>query len=163
MKKLFFCVFALIPALAFAQKQATYTIVESTATFLEPSSVIVTSPLIADIKIIGDKISYVEPDALKIFPLTDFDQLPKLRSLIVGRAVNKLGADLLVGTSFDMVTTEAGELKVTVTGYPAKYCNFRNATYEEVQTLDLAKRATREDSQVLLNGEKPLITTKIQK
>lgn len=139
-----------------AQK-TTYTIAESSSTFLEPSPSIITTPLVADIKILGEKISYVEPDALKIFPLTNFQQLPQLRSIIVARATRAYNADLLVGVSFDMQTTENGELKVTVTGYPAKYNNFRNATYEEVRSVYLAKLATKNDEQRILNGDAPLI------
>lgn len=139
-----------------AQK-TTYTVAESSSTFLEPSPSIITTPLVADIKILGEKISYVEPDALKIFPLTNFQQLPQLRSIIVARATRAYNADLLVGVSFDMQTTENGELKVTVTGYPAKYNNFRNATYEEVRSVYLAKLATKNDEQRILNGDAPLI------
>lgn len=139
-----------------AQK-TTYTVAESSSTFLEPSPSIITTPLVADIKILGDKISYVEPDALKIFPLTNFQQLPQLRSIVVARATRAYNADLLVGVSFDMQTTDNGELKVTVTGYPAKYNNFRNATYEEVRAVYLAKLATKNDEQRILNGDAPLI------
>lgn len=139
-----------------AQK-TTYTIAESSSTFLEPSPTIITTPLVADIKIIGDKISYVEPDALKVFPLTNIQQLPQLRSMVVARATRAHNADLLVGVSFDMQTTEKGELVVTVTGYPAKYNNFRNASYEEVRAVYLAKLATKDDVQTILNGDSPLI------
>lgn len=145
-----------LSATANAQK-TTYTVAESSSTFLEPSPSIITTPLVADIKILGEKISYVEPDALKIFPLTNFQQLPQLRSIIVARATRAYNADLLVGVSFDMQTTENGELKVTVTGYPAKYNNFRNATYEEVRSVYLAKLATKNDEQRILNGDAPLI------
>lgn len=150
-------VLILLPVISFAQKNVSYTIAESSSTFLEPSPIIVTNPLVADISVIGDKISYVEPDALKIFPLVNFDQLPQLRSLVVARAIRANKADLLIGVSFDMETTPQGELKVTVTGYPARYSNFHNASYDEVKAVYLAKAATKDDEQAILNGEEPLI------
>lgn len=163
MKKFLYVIAVMLglPIAALAQKSnVTYTITESSSTFIEPTPVIVTTPLIADVTIIGEKITYVEPDALKIFPINDFKQLPQLRGVVVARAIRAHNADLIIGVSFDMETTAQGELKVTVTGFPAKYTNFHNASYEEMRTVALAKMAVNDEEKNILEGEDPVIIKK---
>jgi hypothetical protein len=47
-----------------------------------------------------------------------------------------------VGTIIDVITNDAGLLEITVSGYPAKYTNFRNATKTDIENVQAARVAT---------------------
>lgn len=134
------------------------SITESSFSYVEPSQTVVTAPLIAEIEVQGGKVTYVEPDALKVYPLSDISQLGALKSVILSRAVKKYDADLFIGVSIDLETTKAGELMVTVTGYPAKYVNFHTASIEEIKAVQIAKDATSgEKTEFIKENDKKLI------
>ena len=113
---------------------------EATARNLEPKSQIYTTPVVADLKITGDRISHTEEFKDVSLPVNNAVQLEKIldnyQSITLAKAKAKLKADALVGAMFE-VDYEADNkgyklvLKITVTGYPAVYNTFRNATEQD--------------------------------
>ena len=85
----------------------------------------VTPPLIADLDVSPNKIS---------FPLLPSQALLKTNNLdnIISSAVKEAlkvngNADVLIGMEYQIKYNDAGIIEsVTVTGYPAKYVNFRH-------------------------------------
>ena len=68
--------------------------------------------------------------------------MPELKKIALSKAAKIYDADLLVGTIIDVITNDAGLLEITVSGYPAKYTNFRNATKTDIENVQAARVAT---------------------
>ena len=68
--------------------------------------------------------------------------MPELKKIALSKATKLYDADLLVGTIIDVITNDAGLLEITVSGYPAKYTNFRNATKTDIENVQAARIAT---------------------
>lgn len=49
----------------------------------------------------------------------------------------------MVGAIIDIITNERGLLEITVTGYPASYTGFRNATQNDIDLIRNAKSVTQ--------------------
>ncbi len=141
MKKLFIIVAALFISLAATAQSRTEKIefVESSARNIEPTQSVVVSPLIADLKIISnERISYSETSYAVVPEIERV--MPSLKGMALSNAAKKYNADAIVAATIDVRTNEAGFLVITVSGYPAKYDNFRNATSDD---LDLVLKAHR--------------------
>lgn len=139
MKKLFaLAMLSLVVSAGFAQTErvrtggsTTYT--ESSARNIEPARGVIAVPLIADLKVISNE--RIEPYE-EIFPYqvnaAIVNYVPSFKRTAFFNAAKKYNADALVGALIDVSTTEDGYLKISVTGYPARYTNFRNATAQDV-------------------------------
>jgi hypothetical protein len=68
--------------------------------------------------------------------------MPEFKKIALSKAAKIHDADLLVGTIIDVITNDAGLLEITVSGYPAKYTNFRNATKTDIENVQAARVAT---------------------
>jgi hypothetical protein len=63
---------------------------------------------------------------------TESDKLvEKEKGLVMNNAMKAHGADVLVAPLVDIQTDLKNQLVITVTAYPAKYKNYRNATKED--------------------------------
>ena len=139
---------ASIAVVAVAQRDTRVVYQESSTRTLEPDHYMMTAPLIADVIVSSNKITYTEKEAYKIFPVTagNVEQIkammPELKKIALSKAAKMYDADLLVGTIVDVITNDAGLLEITVSGYPAKYSNFRNATREDIENVQDARIAT---------------------
>ena len=139
---------ASIAVVAVAQRDTRVVYQESSTRTLEPDHYMMTAPLIADVIVSPNKITYTEKEAYKIFPVTagNVEQIkammPELKKIALSKAAKMYDADLLVGTIVDVITNDAGLLEITVSGYPAKYSNFRNATREDIENVQDARIAT---------------------
>ena len=149
MKKLFlFFALGVVASLAMAQKNVSVEYQESSTRNLEPEHYMVTAPLIADIKVTADKITYTETEAFRKFPITVDNvkdikaMMPEFKKIALSRAAKAHNADLLVGTIIDVTTDVGGFICITVSGYPAKYVNFRNATSQDMDIVRSARIAT---------------------
>ena len=60
--------------------------------------------------------------------------MPEFKKIALSRAAKANNADVLVGTIMD-ITTENGRLVIAVSGYAAKYKNFRNATTKDADLI----------------------------
>ncbi len=139
---------ASISLVAFAQRDARVIYQESSTRNLEPDHYMMTAPIIADVVVSPNKITYTEKDAYKLFPVTQGNaeqlkaMMPDLKKIALSKAAKLHDADLLVGTIIDVITNDEGLLEITVSGYPAKYTNFRNATKADIETVQEARLAT---------------------
>ena len=118
---------------------------EATARSVEPKSLFYTTPVIGDLKITGDRITHTEEFKNVTLPLNNEKQLKKLvdnyQNITLARANAKVKADVLVGAMFTVDYEEENVvggnilknvlLKISVTGYPAVFTSFRNATEKD--------------------------------
>ena len=149
MKKHIFTILLLsISTILFAQKNVSVEYQESSTRNLEPEHYMVIAPLIADLQVSPTKITFTEKEAYKKFPVTTEtakaikEIMPELKKIALSRAAKTHNADLLVGTIIDVITNSEGLLEITVSGYPAKYVNFRNATEQDMDVVREARIAT---------------------
>lgn len=104
---------------------------EVSTRLIEPNQGALVTPLIADMELVSEE---------KIQPYTEeFGQLTcqslscvevyKKTALL--NAAKKYGADVIVAATIEVETTDSGNLKITVMGFPARYTNFRKATEKD--------------------------------
>lgn len=125
-----------VPALAAAMllsgcamQQLSYR--EASTRLVEPNQGAIVTPLIADMELISEeKIQpYVEEfGKLTYLTLSNIEGYKKTALL---NAAKKYGADVIVAATIEVETTDSGILKITVTGFPARYTNFRKATEKD--------------------------------
>lgn len=140
--------FALASLPLMAQKnKTTYYYNESSARNIEPGQRILTTPLIADVQVTSkEKIKpYVEVFPFVMNPQVK-DAVPGFKRTAFAHAAKENNADILVGTDITVTTNEDGFVVVTVTGYPAKYTNFRNATAQDTWMLEFYRYAVEGDN-----------------
>lgn len=149
MKKFFLFVLLLIGSATVVRAQQksepVYRVTESSATNLDAKAQLMLTPLAAEIIVSPEKITHTEREAFAQYTTTDavISDLDKFRLVAISRAAHKYGADLLVGTVIDIRTIDnVGHFEITVSGYPATYANFRNATQSDI---DLAREAQKID------------------
>lgn len=121
----------------FAQNKDSVEYLESSARILEPTHSVMILPLVAEMQVISDRVSFTEIDSYKNFPVTPsiIPNIPNFKKIALSKAAHKYGADILIGATFDVITNEKGCLEITVTGYPAKYVNFHNATENDIKLV----------------------------
>lgn len=131
--------YSLVACALFAVSCSTYTYTPTTTTPTPPSrsqlwssatyrsisvDTPVTPPLIADLKVSSKKISYTLMPS-KALLKTDVDNI--IKSAVKEALSNNENADVLIGMEYQLKYNDLGTLEsVTVTGYPAKYTNFRH-------------------------------------
>lgn len=138
---LFFSTLALATILSGCQ---LYSYEERSSRNIEPQHNVVTVPIVADIELLSkEKITYTETFSgvqlnqfffknrrRKVF--SENSQLDPYKYTAQAHALKQYGADFLIGAMIDVDYTNKGDiLKVIVTGYPAKYKEFRKATPED--------------------------------
>ena len=138
---------------ACAVQKTTYR--ESSARVIEPGLSVIVTPLIADLQVISqEKITpYVEvfPYEVTLFNLKYVDNFKRTALL---NAAKKYNADVIVGAIIDVETTPKGEFQISVTGYPARWVNFRNATAADTWMVDMFQMTPGNSAAVLHSTEK---------
>lgn len=164
MKKLFLLLFVLCStgSLFAQQRIERVDYQESTARNLEPEHFMLLTPLIADLEVSSTKITYTEKAAFLDFPVTTtmIKEIPEFKKIALSRAARSCNADVMVGTTIDVITNAQGLLEITVTGYPAHYRQFRNATLEDIDLIKQTRRADRGDDEAVV--ERPKDRSKIE-
>ncbi|MBO4614148.1 MAG: hypothetical protein J5709_03445 [Bacteroidales bacterium] len=125
-----------------------YTYRESTARFIEPVRAGFVTPVVADMKIEQQKISYTKKFENTLKPkdiiLIKSDMYSGRESGTVlmwkkstlAEALKQHNADDIVTPTFDIEpSADYKYIEVTVTGYPATYVNYRKATQEDVNLM----------------------------
>ena len=127
---------------------------ESSARYLEPSQNIMTTPMIADLQVIGASVSYTETEAFENYEVTEalINLIPGFKSIALSRAARAHKADVIIGAMVDVITNEQGRLEITITGYPARYTNFRNATNDDIELVKFGQT-------VIVSGESSVLET----
>ena len=95
---------------------------------IEPQHQVVTVPIVADVELLStEKITYSET-----FTNVRLKDLDAYKYTTQARALKQYEADFLIGAIFDVnYTNKKDQLEVIVTGYPARYKEFRKATPED--------------------------------
>lgn len=141
MKKIFLLLLAVLATTnIFAQKdKLSYQ--ESSARSLEPSHAVMITPLVADMQLLGDRISYTEKEAFAGYVITPniVSDISTLKNIALSRAARHHNADAIVAATVDVITNVDGKIEITISGYPVKYVNFRNATAVDVELQSRAQ------------------------
>lgn len=132
------CIFGVM-TITHAQKVESVQVdyMESSARYLEPTQSIMTTPLIADLAVTSGQISYTETEAFKDYEVTEelIELVPSFKAIALCHAARAHKADMIIGAMVDVITNDRGRLEITITGYPARYINFRNATEEDMELV----------------------------
>ena len=115
---------------------------ENTSRILDAESNLLVIPLVANLEVTKTKFVHVERDAFADIKVTNatISNIDKYKRMALGRATKACGADILISPNIEVVT-EDGRFVITVSGYPAKYKDFRNATAKDVELIKEANEA----------------------
>ena len=120
----------LISLMVLASSCSIYRYEDQSYREIQPKATGIITPTTADLNVSPTRISYTE-----IFKHEKDENDINLRDAkeqTLSNALAKYNADMMVGTLFDVSTSEsADQVVVTVVGYPATYVNFRPATSED--------------------------------
>lgn len=172
MKKIIVLSFALFAlcSVSFAQSRTTQQVdyQESSARNIEPEQSVVIAPLLADLQVVSDRITYTEKEAFANYKVTLAIEksIPAFKQIALSRAARAHNADVIVGAVIDVITNQDGFLEITVSGYPARYANFRNATRDDLELVAEAKLIKGyKDGDILSKPDKKadLLEVKIEK
>lgn len=115
------------------------TIIKKTATSTDVQLNVCQYPMVADLNI-KNKIEATKTWNFKPFHIGE----PKLNTLkgnFIAEILKENNADVLLEPQFLFSKTSYGERRLTVTGYPATYSNFRKATEADLEALKKSKPA----------------------
>lgn len=139
MKKgfIFVAAAATLSACAVTETRMVYT--EASGRNIEPTQKeVVISPLLADLEILTEE--RIKP-YVQVFPYiitpSVIDNIENFKQTALLNAAQKYNADTMVATSILVETTDEGTLKITVSGYPARYKNFREFRPEDKWITDM--------------------------
>ena len=115
---------------------------ESTSRILDAESNLLVMPVVANLDVEKKKFVHVEREAFVDIKVTNASiaNIDKYKRTALGRATKACGADILISPNIEVVT-EDGRFVITVTGYPAKYKDFRNATAKDIELVKGANEA----------------------
>ena len=170
---------------AFAQKEAyneNYWYNSTAARNLEASHEMMVTPLLADVKLqpVGrrvfgeDRFYYVDVEASDLWKAQTIDQL-KRQALF--DFTKEYKADVIIGALISAQTVDENQdglvdrdgkrykVRITISGYPANYVNFRNATQNDrwikdqmlKGSLDLNANVTDSNAGVVTTGRKTVV------
>ena len=149
--KRFFLIFAAASMVASCTTTLQTTkYMESSARILDGEQKMLINPIMADLKVSDTKIYHTETEAFASFPVTQFvvdNYMTTFKAIAVSRAAKAHKADVLVGTTIDIATNNDC-IEITVSGYPAHYIKFRNASKSDIDLIKEAnaiKAVTGED------------------
>ena len=129
MKKiLFFCLVAVVCSCS-APKATSYSYSEYKTMFPAPS--IYAVPVMAELEVSSERITYAERINKNIKTLTDAEVenlASREKETVIANAAKTNNADVLVAPLVNITTDVNNNLVIIVTGYPAVYKNFRSAT-----------------------------------
>lgn len=126
----------MLSSAAFAQGNLHYE--GNSVTLIEPGANVSTTPIIADESICGER--FTETVVLDQFPANrrNLKYVDAFQAQALAQLAREHDADFIITTQVN-VTTQDGCFAVTVTGYPARYENFRTPTKEDMNLLWKAK------------------------
>lgn len=109
---------------------------------ISPSQSVYTAPLMADLVVSKDRITYAERINKDITTMTDaeVDALAtREKETVMANALKANNADVLVAPMINITTDVNKNLVIVIMGYPASYKNFRNATEADKWVIENAK------------------------
>lgn len=168
MKKLFYAAVIVAVTLPSCKTQKEYIetertleYMESSARVLEPEHNMLLTPIIADLQVSDEKIRYEEKDMFKDMEITHslLKNITELKKIALSRAARAHNADVLVGTTIDVVTVD-GRLEISVSGYPAYYTKFRNVKSDDVKLQKEVKQIKTESGTTILKSPESTLQVK---
>jgi hypothetical protein len=137
MKKIiiFSCLLAAVVLSSCSKK--TYSYAE--ARTVEPTQSVTVVPVVAELEVSAERITYAERLSVKVKSLSKLELqalVEKEKVQIISNAASAHDADLLVAPVVSVQTDVKSNLIISVTGYPAKYKNYRSATKEDKWFLE---------------------------
>ena len=110
---------------------------ESSARVLEADHNLLSTPMIADLDVSAEKVTYTETEMFANLEVTRglLSNIAELKKIALSRAARQYKADILVGSTIDVITNKDGRLEITVSGYPARYVKFRKASSQDIDLL----------------------------
>ncbi|MBQ8367353.1 MAG: hypothetical protein IJX40_06415 [Alistipes sp.] len=141
----------------------TYDYRESSARLLEGNSNFIVTPTIADLSVSDKKIIHKETDAFAHFGVTRsvINNIAAYKRIALSKASKAYNADILLGAEIDVETID-NHLVITVTGYPAVYKKFRNATEKDLE-LVRDVQDIRNSASVIVDAPQQIMDVKIVK
>ena len=112
---------------------------------ISPSQSVYTVPVIADLDVAKESITYAERINKNITTMTDAEVealASREKEVVVANAAKANNADVIVAPTINITTDVNKNLVIVVTGYPAKYKNFRTATEADKWIVESAKTET---------------------
>lgn len=136
------CLLASLPALA----QSNLNYEERSVTVVEPEAHVATTPIVADLSIIGDRIT--ETVVLNDFRASrkNLINIQELKVFALSQLAQEYDADLIIATNVS-VSTQNNHFAFTITGYPARYVNFRKPDKDDMDLIWRASRSGEDDSE----------------
>ena len=101
---------------------------------ISPSQSVYTVPVIADLDVAKERITYAERINKNITTLTDAEVealASREKEVVIANAAKANNADVIVAPTVNIATDANKNLVIIVNGYPATYKNFRNATEQD--------------------------------
>ena len=134
---------------------------ESSARVLEAEQKMLLTPLIADLQVSDTKIYYTETEAFANFEVTPvlLQNIAELKKIALSRAARAHKADVLVGSTIDVVTKNR-RLVITVSGYPAYYVAFRNIKDDDIELLNRVRTLNTLDGADIVDTPAPKLNVK---
>ncbi|MBR1564847.1 MAG: hypothetical protein IJ650_05815 [Paludibacteraceae bacterium] len=123
---------------------------------ISPSQSVFTAPLMADLVVAKERITYAERINQNITKLTDAEVealANREKETVIANAVKANNADVLVAPMVNITTDANKNLVIVVCGYPATYQNFRNATESDQWIIE---RANAEKEQNVEKKSSPI-------
>jgi hypothetical protein len=126
---------------------------------VSPSQSVYTVPVIADLDVAKERITYAERINKNITTLTDAEVealASREKEVVIANAAKANNADVIVAPTVNITTDANKNLVIIVNGYPATYKNFRNATENDKwiieNTTTEQKKEPEKKEQSLLKG-----------
>ena len=119
--------------------KVTYNFSESRD--FEPRQGVVVTPLLADLQVITQtsvRDSVIFPILVASISQNQITSWAfEYKKIAMSFLLKKYKADAIIGSMTDVSTTSDGRMMISISGYPAKYTNFRNATSADVWMIPL--------------------------
>jgi hypothetical protein len=112
---------------------------------ISPTQSVYTVPVIADLDVAEERITYAERINKNITTLTDAEVealVSREKEVVVANAAKANNADVIVAPIINITTDANKNLVIIVNGYPATYKNFRNATEADKWIIEKSENTT---------------------
>ncbi|MEE1070594.1 MAG: hypothetical protein U0K81_09015 [Paludibacteraceae bacterium] len=112
---------------------------------ISPTQSVYTVPVIADLDVAEERITYAERINKNITTLTDAEVealASREKEVVVANAAKANNADVIVAPIINITTDANKNLVIIVNGYPATYKNFRNATEADKWIIEKSENTT---------------------
>jgi hypothetical protein len=130
----------------------------------EPRQGVIVTPLIADMKVLSQtavKDSAIFNVLASTIPTYEISSwISEYKKEVLSMMLKKYNADAIVAPLTDFTTTNEGFMKINISGYPAKYVNFRNATTADTWMVPMYNIIDKNSSEPLNSLNTKISVTK---